>query len=40
MKRLLAIFAFIAGGFSAELAKPVNCSLIHTPASRSRRRHH
>jgi hypothetical protein len=28
MKRLLAIIAFIAGGVAAELAHPVNCSLL------------
>ncbi|MFZ6645979.1 hypothetical protein ACO0LO_09690 [Undibacterium sp. TJN25] len=38
MKRLFAILAFLAGGLSAELAKPVNCSLIHTSVSRIRRR--
>ena len=27
--RLLAIFAFLAGGFAAELAKPVYCSLLN-----------
>ncbi len=38
MKRLFAIFAFVAGGFSAELAKPINCSLINTRVSSTRRR--
>lgn len=31
MSRLLAIFAFLAGGFAAELAHPVQCELL-TPA--------
>jgi len=38
MKHLFAIIAFIAGGLSAELAKPINCSLIHAQVSRNRRR--
>ncbi|MFM0501467.1 hypothetical protein [Paraburkholderia caffeinilytica] len=28
MKRLFAILAFMAGGLTAELAHPVQCSLI------------
>ncbi|MGU7780069.1 hypothetical protein [Burkholderia sp. PU8-34] len=28
MKRLLAIVLFVAGGFAAEVAHPVQCSLI------------
>jgi hypothetical protein len=28
MKRLLALIAFIAGGVAAEMAHPVNCSLL------------
>ncbi|HTH60519.1 MAG TPA: hypothetical protein VL689_10250 [Paraburkholderia sp.] len=28
MKRLLAILAFVAGGFAAELAHPAACRLI------------
>ncbi|HEX7936374.1 MAG TPA: hypothetical protein VF573_25335 [Paraburkholderia sp.] len=30
MKRLLAIIAFIAGGAAAELAHPVQCSMLTT----------
>jgi len=30
MRRLLAIVAFLAGGVAAELAHPIQCSLIHT----------
>ena len=40
LQRFLAIFAFLAGGFAAELAKPVYCSLLNvanTPASRRKR---
>ena len=33
MKRFLAIFLFVAGGFATELAHPVHCLLV--PASRS-----
>ena len=33
MKRLLAALAFLFGGFAAELARPVNCNLIHRPAA-------
>jgi len=29
-KRLLAIVAFLAGGISVEIAKPINCLLITT----------
>ncbi|HZZ10083.1 MAG TPA: hypothetical protein VFE79_05285 [Paraburkholderia sp.] len=29
MKRILAILAFMAGGVAAELAHPVQCSLIN-----------
>jgi len=29
LRRFLAIFAFLAGGFAAELAKPVYCSLLN-----------
>ena len=28
LSRLLAVFAFVAGGLAAELAKPVYCSLL------------
>ena len=40
VKRLLAIFAFVAGGFAAELAKPVYCSLLNvaSTAGTSRRK--
>jgi hypothetical protein len=34
MKRMLAALAFLFGGFTAELARPVNCNLIHRPAAR------
>ena len=41
LKRVLAIFAFLAGGFAAELAKPVYCSLLNVastvPARRRKR---
>jgi hypothetical protein len=30
MKRLLAIIAFIAGGMAAEVAHPVQCSMLCT----------
>ncbi|MGF6603612.1 hypothetical protein P3T23_008366 [Paraburkholderia sp. GAS448] len=29
MRRLLAIVAFLAGGFAAEMAHPVHCSLMY-----------
>ena len=29
MKRLMAILAFLAGGFAAEMAHPVQCSLVN-----------
>jgi hypothetical protein len=32
MKRLIAIALFLAGGFAAEIAHPLQCSLM--PASR------
>jgi hypothetical protein len=34
MKRMLAALAFLFGGFATELARPVNCNLIHRPAAR------
>jgi len=37
MKRLLAIFAFVAGGFAAELMHPVNCELISASRSEIKR---
>ena len=33
LRRLLAAFAFMAGGFAAELAKPVYCSLLNATSS-------
>jgi hypothetical protein len=33
-KRMLAALTFLFGGFAAELARPVNCNLIHRPAAR------
>jgi len=38
VKRLLAIFAFVAGGFAAELTKPVYCSLLNVTNSAPARR--
>lgn len=38
MKRLLATLAFLFGGFTTELLKPVNCNLIHRPAAQQPRR--
>jgi hypothetical protein len=38
MRRLLAIVAFLAGGFAAEMAQPVNCAMIHTSEARTKRR--
>jgi hypothetical protein len=29
MRRLLAMFVFLAGGFAAEMAHPVQCSLVN-----------
>ena len=29
MRRLMAILAFLAGGLAAELAHPVQCSLVN-----------
>ena len=37
MKRLLAIFAFMAGGLAAELAHPVQCLLLNTNRVQVRR---
>jgi hypothetical protein len=34
IKRVLAALAFLVGGFAAELARPVNCNLIHRPSAR------
>lgn len=38
MKRLLAIFLFLAGGVGFELSNPCGCSLIHTCQRLERRR--
>jgi hypothetical protein len=38
MRRLLAIVAFLAGGFAAEMAQPVHCSLIHVNRMQTKRR--
>jgi hypothetical protein len=37
VKRFFAIMAFLAGGISVEIAKPVNCLLITTTQMRGRR---
>jgi hypothetical protein len=37
MKRLFAIMAFLAGGISVEIAKPLNCSLMESSQPRIRR---
>lgn len=38
MKRLFAILAFVAGGLAAEMAHPVQCSLIHASKVQTKRR--
>ncbi|MFM0738725.1 hypothetical protein PQQ51_15905 [Paraburkholderia xenovorans] len=38
MKRLMTILAFLAGGLAAELAHPVQCSLINSAGVRVNRR--
>ncbi|MEA3131144.1 MAG: hypothetical protein QOF46_2939 [Paraburkholderia sp.] len=38
MRRLVAILAFLAGGLAAELAHPVQCSLINVKRVRVNRR--
>ncbi|WP_278185255.1 hypothetical protein [Paraburkholderia ginsengiterrae] len=38
MKRLLAILVFVTGGFAAELAHPVHCSLISSSRAELKRR--
>jgi hypothetical protein len=38
MKRLFAIVVFVAGGFAAELAHPLQCSLIQSSGAQLRRR--
>jgi hypothetical protein len=37
MKRLFAIMAFLAGGISVEIAKPLNCSLMESSQPHIRR---
>lgn len=34
IKRMLAALTFLVGGFAAEMARPVNCNLLHRPAAR------
>lgn len=34
MKRMLAALTFLFGGFAQELARPVDCNLLHRPAAR------
>lgn len=38
MRRLVAILAFLAGGLAAELAHPVQCSLVNVTRVRVNRR--
>ena len=38
MKRLMAILAFLAGGFATEMAHPVQCSLVNVNRVRVNRR--
>jgi hypothetical protein len=38
MKRLFAIFFFLAGGLAAELAHPVQCTLITASTAQQKRR--
>ncbi|WP_277397979.1 hypothetical protein [Paraburkholderia sp. Tr-20389] len=38
MKRLLAILFFLAGGFAAELAHPLQCTLITASSEQQKRR--
>ncbi|MBB5410068.1 hypothetical protein HDG34_004021 [Paraburkholderia sp. HC6.4b] len=38
MKRLFAIAVFVAGGFAAELAHPLQCSLIQSSGVQLKRR--
>jgi hypothetical protein len=37
-RRLFAILAFVAGGFSAELSAPLQCTLIHASRPYQKRR--
>jgi hypothetical protein len=34
MRRLLTVFVFLAGGFAAAMAHPVQCSLINVTRAR------
>jgi hypothetical protein len=38
MKRLLAMLAFVAGGLTAELAHPLQCSLVQASGVQLKRR--
>ncbi|WP_279635269.1 hypothetical protein [Paraburkholderia lacunae] len=38
MRRLLAIFAFLAGGIAAEMAHPVNCLLVNASRAQVKRK--
>lgn len=38
MKRLLAILAFVAGGLAAELAHPLQCTLVQSSGTQLKRR--
>ena len=38
MRRLLAIIAFFAGTVAAEMAQPVQCTLLHTARARMNHR--
>ena len=38
MKRLLTIALFVAGGFAAELAHPLQCQLIQSSGAQLKRR--
>ncbi len=38
MRRLLAIVAFLAGGFAAEMAHPLQCSLVTASRVQVKRR--
>jgi len=37
MKRLFAIMAFLFGGMSVEITKPLHCTLVQSSAPRARR---
>jgi len=38
MRRLLAIVAFAAGGFAAEMGAPLQCTLLHASAPQVKHR--